>query len=173
MSAAVSYLPQSIQGEEALLRPVTSGFRQADDAAVERYVANARPEVLECRASGRHDYRSRLRNTARGVLDFTGYDEALRLFEIREDCGCCGLAYRIRYYENQGTARRPDIKWVGNSATKYKTGPGGERYTLLSGHGRMSPGQVDGAMVNRALSGKTLAEIKKQAREAGTRQEEN
>lgn len=143
-----------------------------EDGDVENYVNKATPGTLECRAGGRHAFPNRVRRALQHTLSFTGYNEHLRLFEIREDCESCQCAYRIVYYENVGTKKNPHFKRVGSSAPRYKKGPNGEIYTADPGLGRISPRQVDSILVTQAMSGKTLSQITREAREAALRQEE-
>lgn len=124
----------------------------ADQSTVDAFVAGSSDEVLECRTRG---HRWPFRRTRDG---FTGFDDGTGLLINREKCRCCGLVYRVEYWEAIRVSRghhryvRVDVK------PEYDDG-----YLAPAGQGYMTRRQIDEALMTASIGTKPLAAIKKAA----------
>jgi hypothetical protein len=153
MAMAAVSIVRSIQGE---IEKIVQETLWADQAEVDVFVEKVSETVLACRERGRHLFPVARKST----LHFTRVDEFGRL--VREmRCECCALVVRVEHWEEVGRGRSRRFTLVGKTL-RYETGAGGERYTLPPGHGRIKPRQVQESVMQLALDGLTLSEIRKQ-----------
>jgi hypothetical protein len=121
------------------------------------YVTSASDEVLECRVRGHRWPFAKKRN------GFTGYSLSTNLFLNRERCKCCGLAYRLEYWEVTRVSKGHTKFERVAVELEYQNDENGNSYLLEPGHGYMGRKQIDEAVMTMSLSNVTVSELKKQA----------
>src|SRR5205823_3508156 len=87
------------------------------------------------------------------------------LFVRRLTCTCCQLAVKVERWEGVRQRGRTRFHRV-VSNLEYRTGADGQSYLAESGRGRMTPRQIGDSVASKALSGQTLAALRKAANQA-------
>ena len=150
----VAVLPQSIQGEQQ----AETGWNRASDSDVDQYVDRVSDEVLACRERGRHLFPT----IRQAGINFTGVDDDGLLLR-RLTCTCCQLAVKVEKWEGfRGAGRRTRFRRVASNL-EYRTGPDGQTYLAPAGRGHMTPRQIGDSVASKALSGQTLAALRRAA----------
>lgn len=157
MSAPAKPRFLSIAGEQQAAHD--SVFEAMDQGDVDQYVNNATPETLECRL-GNHRY-AKVTN-----IDFVGVDGQGLLLR-RLPCTQCECAVQWEHWEDYKDSSGKQRFRRLYSSLSYKKGPDGQVYTAPTGRGRMTRKQISDALMTRALSDRTLRDIRKAAIEAG------
>ncbi len=156
MAKVASVTPiKSIQAEQQQTGQLTLW---ADQATVDKYVAEASDGVLTCRERGRHFFPS-IRTAG---VRFSGMDTRGR-FVRQLLCEVCELVYRVEKWETFKVGRKLRYRKVNSTISYDVTGPKGETYLKEKGHGRMKPTQVQEALVDYAMAGLSLTMVKEQA----------
>lgn len=158
-AATVSHI-RSIQGEQELVKAATSTYREMKVDEVDDYVRKASDGVVACRERGRHLYES----TRHGGVMFTEVDDDGYLIR-RLRCTCCELVDRIERWRTVREHGQLRYRFE-DSRPHYRTDTD-ERYLAPSGNGHIRPRTVREALVTEALSGMSVAEVKKIARRGG------
>lgn len=151
--------PKSIQGEQQ----ERADTFYATEAEVERYVDDQDPGVITCRERGRHDYPGS-RETG---MHFVDLDRETGFYVRRVRCRSCDLVDRVELW---------DVRHKGDNITRCEfvsarpdysvRGPGGERYQVPAGTGRMKPKQVRGVVATGMLKGQSFTDLRKEIRRA-------
>lgn len=156
MAGDVVPLP-SIQGEQQR----DAARVRASDEDVDAYVDRVSDEVLACRERGRHLFPT-IRQAGIHFSDVDGDG----LFIRRLVCTCCRLAVKVEKWEGVRRGRRVRFARAG-SHLEYRTGEDGQSYLAPSGRGHMTPRQIADSVASKALSGQSLAALRKAAKRAG------
>ncbi|MFR9805957.1 hypothetical protein ACL02T_27260 [Pseudonocardia sp. RS010] len=156
MADGTTELPKSIQGEQQ----EESGFVRASDEDVDLYVDRVSDEVLACRERGRHLFPT----IRQAGIHFTEVDDE-GLFVRRLTCTCCLLAVKVERWEGVRQRGRTRFHRVASNL-EYRTGPDGQSYLAETGRGRMTPRQIGDSVASKALSGQSLAALRKAANQA-------
>jgi hypothetical protein len=146
----------SIQGEQQQ----ETGWVKASEEDVDQYVDRVSDEVLMCRERGRHLFPT----IRQAGIHFTEVDDD-GLFVRRLTCTCCLLAVRVEKWEGVRRGNRTRFARVASNL-EYRTGPGGEVYLAPSGRGHMTARQIGDSVASKALSGQSLAQLRKAAKQA-------
>lgn len=147
----------SIQGEQKQRQIDNAPPQWADRDEVDKYVDSASRGVLACRERARHQFPT-VSELGGQPIDFIGETDD-NLLVRRDDCPCCGEAYREELYEIVGTGRNLVVKRVAQ-ITKYY-----DNYLLPAGHGKVKPRDLRDSVATKAMQGQTAAEIRRRARE--------
>lgn len=155
---------KSIQGEQQA--EASAGFEPMDNDDVDAYVDRMPDDVIACRERGRH-LMPPIRQAGIRFTDVTDDGLFVRVLQ----CTCCGLAYRVEYWEAYRVGRETRYRPVA-AHLEYRDGPNGERYLGPAGYGRMSSKQVKESVASKALAGVTMARIRKDIRDAQRKERE-
>lgn len=148
----------SIQGEQG--GTGGGGYVRASEDDVDLYVDRVSDEVLACRERGRHLFPT----IRQAGIHFSGVDDD-GLFLRRLVCTCCDLAVKVEKWEGIRQRGRTRFQRVA-STLEYRTGPDGQVYLAPSGRGHMTPRQIGDSVASKALSGQSLAALRKAATRA-------
>jgi hypothetical protein len=152
----VTALPKSIQGEQEH----ETGWQRASEQDVDLYVDRVSDEVLACRERGRHLFPT----IRQAGIHFTAVDND-GLLVRRLSCTCCELAVKVEKWEGNRRGRRTRFQRV-SSHLEYRTGRDGQTYLAPTGRGHMTPRQIGDSVASKALSGQSLAALRKAAARA-------
>lgn len=153
MADKVTELPNvlSIQGEQQ----EEATYVKASEEDVDLYVDRVSDEVLACRERGRHLFPT----IRQAGIHFSEVDSD-GLFIRRLTCTCCELAVKVEKWEGSRQRGRTRFHRI-VSNLEYRTGREGQTYLSPSGRGRMTPRQIGDSVASKALSGQSLAALRK------------
>ena len=153
-SATVTHL-RSIQGEQ---QDTNAGYVAADQDTVDEFIHGATDKILECRMRGHRWPFKRARS------GFSGFDEGTGRLINREKCGCCGLAWRVEYWEAVRSGKGYRYERIATQVEYDKPAKGKPSYLAPSGKGHITRRQIDETLMTQSLKGMNLTAVKKAAK---------